>query len=52
MDIRTLYLVVGIVYLVVPFTLYLAIRAGSDRQTLVWNVAWLTMGTGAVLVGI
>jgi signal transduction histidine kinase len=52
MDIRTLYLVVGIVYLVVPFTLYLAIRAGSDRQTLVWNLAWLTMGLGAVLVGL
>jgi len=52
MDIRTLYLVVGIVYLAVPFTLYLAIRSKSDRQTLVWNLAWISMGLGAVLVGL
>ena len=53
MDIRTLYLVVGIVYVAVPFTLFLAIRkTSSDRQTAIWNLAWLSMGLGAILVGL
>lgn len=52
MDIRTLYMVVGIVYLAVPFTLYIAIRKTSDRQTLLWNMAWMSMGAGALLVGL
>ncbi|MEY3668648.1 MAG: hypothetical protein RL258_43 [Pseudomonadota bacterium] len=51
MDIRTLYLVVGIVYLVVPFSLYLATRKTADAQIGLWNLAWMSMGLGALLVG-
>jgi signal transduction histidine kinase len=51
MDIRTLYLVVGIVYLVVPFSLYLSTRKTTDLQIRLWNLAWISMGVGALLVG-
>ncbi len=52
MDIRTLYLVVGIVYLVVPFSLYLSTRKTTDLQIRLWNLAWICMGLGALLVGL
>ena len=52
MDIRTLYLVVGIVYLVVPFSLYLSTRKTTDLQIGLWNLAWISMGLGALLVGL
>ncbi len=52
MDIRTLYLTLGITYLVVPFGIYRASRDSQDRQLILWCGSWAITGIGAILVGV
>lgn len=52
MDIRTLYLTVGITYLVVPMGIYQASREDRDRQLILWCGSWALTGVGAVFIGL
>lgn len=52
MDIRTLYLTLGITYLVVPIGIYQASRENRDHQLALWCGSWVVTGIGAILVGV
>lgn len=52
MDIRTLYLTLGITYLVVPLGIYQASRDSRDHQLGLWCGSWALTGIGAILVGV
>lgn len=51
MDIKTLYLVTGIVYLLVPPALLYALRGIQDRSAGLWCASWIAFGAGVMLVG-
>ncbi|MEY3969324.1 MAG: Sensor histidine kinase TmoS [Pseudomonadota bacterium] len=52
MDTRTLYLVLGIIFLAVPFGSYLVLRPIQSRETITWNLSWFCLGLAMVLVGL
>ena len=52
MDIRTLYLPLGITYLVVPIGIYQVSRNSRDHQLVLWCGSWALTGIGAILIGV
>lgn len=52
MDIRTLYLTLGITYLVVPIGIYQVSRNSRDHQLVLWCGSWALTGIGAILIGV
>lgn len=52
MDIRTLYLTLGITYLVVPLGIYQASHKNRDHQLVLWCGSWVVTGVGAILIGV
>lgn len=52
MDIRTIYLLLAVVFISAPLGVYYASRGSRDRELMLWIIGWLLVGTGALFVGL
>ena len=51
MDIRTIYLILAVVFIAAPLGVYYTSRENQDRKLMLWIGGWLLLGVGALFIG-
>ncbi len=52
MDIRTIYLILAVVFIAAPLGVYYTSRENQDRKLMLWIGGWLLLGVGALFIGL